>query len=400
MGAGLRPAYRCLRGAGVPLKILDLTEFYSPAGGGVRTYLSAKIDWLSHRTDLSHVVVLPADRDERGTVARSTIYRLKGPAAPGSSGYHILWNGARLRAILTTERPDVVELGSVYTAPWLLRWAARACHPTIVGFVHMDVPGAVERHFAASPPAVSEIATRLAVRYVRGAYAACHAIVAPSQAARDAIRNAGLPDPAVVPLGMDLMHFRPTLRTQRWRAELGIGNDRPVGLYVGRLAREKDLEVLITALPELHRRTDLTLVLLGEGPLRTRLESLERAHPAWIRVGPFEPDRDRLARAYAGADVFFAPCPHETFGLAVLEAAACGLPAVGAASGAVGELLDSAPWGRTFTPGDSTSLVEATGDVLSLDRDEVGREARRTAEGYSWDRTFTRLLEVYRDVMI
>ncbi len=327
------------------------------------------------------------------------MYRVKGPPAPDGSGYHILWNGSRLRAILTTERPDVVELGSVYTAPWLLRWAARACHPRVVGLVHMDVVGTVERHTARWLPAISRIATRLAGRYVRGAYAGCHALVVTSQAARDTIHRAGLPAPALVPMGVDLDRLRPDLRTERWRREMGIPDDRPIGLYVGRFAAEKNLDVLIAALPELHRRTGLTLVMLGAGRLRSRLEVIERHQPAWVRVGGFESDRERLARAYASADVFFAPCTHETFGLAVLEAAACALPVVGAASGAVGELLEGAPWGRTFTPGDPTSLVEAAEDVLSLDREAVGRAARRVAEEYSWDQTFTRLLEVYRAVL-
>jgi alpha-1,6-mannosyltransferase len=365
----------------------------------VRTYLSAKIAWLSHRADLRHVVVVPADRDERGSVARSTIYRVKGPPAPGSAGYHVLWNPARLTEVLATERPDVVELGSVYTAPWLLQWAARARHPKVIGFVHMDVLGAVERQFAGSPPAVSGIATRFTRRYLRSAYAGCDALVAASQAARETVLRSGLPEPSIVPMGVDLNRFRPDLRSERWRTEMGIRDDRPIGLYVGRLATEKELDMLISALPELHRRTGLTLITLGEGPLRPQLEALAGRQPELLRTRGFEVDRERLARAYASADVFLAPDSNETFGLAVLEAAACGLPVVGAASGAVGERLVGAPWGHTFEPGNPTSLVEATETVLSLDREAVGREARQTAEEYSWDRTFTHLLEVYRSVL-
>jgi len=78
---------------------------------------------------------------------------------------------------------------------------------------------------------------------------------------------------------------------------------------------------------------------------------------------------------------------------------ASGLPVVGAATGAVGERLTDAPWGRTFTPGDPDSLAEATQDVLSRDRDAIGRAARQWAEDFSWDRTFSRLLEVYRTVL-
>ncbi|MBE0594318.1 MAG: glycosyltransferase [Gemmatimonadales bacterium] len=211
--------------------------------------------------------------------------------------------------------------------------------------------------------------------------------------------RAGLPEPHVVPMGLDLVRFRPERRDPSWRAEVSVHHDRPVGLYVGRLAGEKDIDVLISALPELHRRTGMTVVMLGEGRLRPRLEALTRQHPEWLRVLGFETDRDRLARAYATTDVCFAPCPHETFGLAALEAAACGARVVGAGSGAVGELLDGSAWGKTFIPGDPPSLVEAVVVALALDREAVAREARRAAQEYSWDRTFTQLFEVYRNLV-
>jgi alpha-1,6-mannosyltransferase len=197
-------------------------------------------------------------------------------------------------------------------------------------------------------------------------------------------------------MGLDLARFRPERRDPSWRAEVSVHDDRPVGLYVGRLAGEKDLEVLAAALPELHRRTGMTVVMIGDGRLRARLDSLERQHSEWLRVLGFEANRDRLARACASADLFFAPCPHETFGLAALEAAACGLPVVGAGGGAVGDLLAKAEWGQTFTPGSPTSLVEAAVEVLARNRDTLAREARRTAEAYSWERTFSQLFEIYR----
>jgi alpha-1,6-mannosyltransferase len=399
VGAGIRSADNGVSRVGVPLKILDLTEFYSPEGGGVRTYLAAKAEWLSRRDDLAHSLVVPGKADGCGSISGSTLHTIRGPAVPGSPGYHVLRNAGRLSRILDAEQPDIVELGSGYSAPWLLRRASRRRTFAIVGFMHMDLREAVRLAAAARVPAVAGIATRIAERYARTAYAACDALVVSSDATRDSVLRAGLPDPVVVPMGVNLARFRPDLRTREWRTEVGIQDDRPVGLYVGRLAAEKQVDWLAHALPELRRRTGLTLVMLGEGRLRRRLEALERRHPEVIRVRGFEADRARLARAYASADVFLAPDAHETFGLATLEAAASGLPVVGAAGGAVGERLADAPWGRTFTPGDPASLAEATQDVLSRDRDLIGRAARQWAERYSWDRTFSRLLDVYRTVL-
>lgn len=339
---------------------------------------------------------MPGERPARTVSGRTTIHTLAGPPAPGSPGYHVLWNAFALKRILSEESPDVIELGSVYTAPWLLRLARGRSGTPVVGFVHMDVLGTVERLATRALRWAAPIAARAAAAYMRHAYSACDTLIVPSTAARAAVVQAGLPKPHVVPLGIDLPRFRPERRDRSWRAELAVQDDRPIGLYVGRLAGEKDLEVLIAALPELRRRTGMTVAFAGTGRLSRRLEALQRERSQLLRVLGYEADRDRLARAYASADVCFAPSPNETFGLAALEAVACGARVVGAASGAVGDLLAGSAWGRAFTPGDPESLVAATIDVLSLDRDVAAREARRTAEGYSWDRTFARLFEIYR----
>ena len=345
------------------------------------------------------MLVVPGKRSERTVTRRTAVYTLAGPPAPGSPGYHVLWNAAQLRRVVADVRPDAIELGSVYTAPWLLRLARRLCRAPVVGFLHMDVVGALERLTVRYPGWAARTARGAGAAYVRRAYSMCEALVVTSAAARTSALSAGLKEPHVVPIGLDLERFRPGRQDPSWRAEAGVPDDRPIGLYVGRLAGEKELEVLAAALPELHRRLGMTVVLLGDGRLRRNLEDLERKHPEWLRVLGFEADRDRLARAYASADLCIAPCAHETFGLAALEAAACGLPVVGAGGGAIGEPLQGAAWGQTFTPGNAGSLVEAAAEVLARDRETVSREARRTAEAYSWERTFGRLFEIYRGLI-
>jgi len=181
---------------------------------------------------------------------------------------------------------------------------------------------------------------------------------------------------------------------------VGAKPEQPVALYTGRLAREKELDVVLKALPVLHGEHDLTIVMIGEGHMRERLEETARQHSGALAVLPFEEDEARLARAYASADLFLAPCPHETFGLAALEAMASGTPVVGADAMGIGELLQGASWGRSFRPGDASDLCRAVGEVLDAGADRLGAEARRAAEeSYSWSRTFERLLELYGEVL-
>jgi alpha-1,6-mannosyltransferase len=395
VGSRVRAAHREVRGVGSTLKVLDLTEFYSPAGGGVRTYLHEKIHWLADQAAFDHVVVTPGPRDDTRRIERTVVHQLGGPPAPGSPGYHVLWSPRALDGILRRERPDIVELGSPYLAPWLLRWARRHVSARTVGFLHMDLVGAAGRSV---PRAAGRFASSVSAWYVRRAYAACDRLVATSRAMHAAALDAGLPDPAVVPLGVDLGLFRPERRSVEWRRErMGDGDD-PIGLYVGRLAGEKDLEALISAIPELYRHTGMKTVLIGEGRLRSRLEAMQQRTPDAVEVLRFEADRDRLATAYASADVFLAPCTHETFGLAVLEAAASGLPVVGSSEGGVGEMLTGAPWGSTFAHDDVERLLAGVKDVLSRDAEAMRASARAFAETHSWNNTFERLATVYEEL--
>jgi alpha-1,6-mannosyltransferase len=371
------------------VKLLDVTEFYSPSGGGVRTYLVEKCRWLAQHSDWEHIVVVPGESDVETHWARSTVHVLRGPRVPASPGYHFLVARRKLREIVQRERPDVIEVGSPYLAPWLARRAARGTAARLVAFVH-DNP----RLYASRLPwLVRGPLDALLATYVRAAHTGFDLAVA---AGAENLAGFGVSRTAVVPLGVDADLFHPGRRDPAWRTEIGVGPDQRVVLYVGRLSADKGLTVPLAALEDIHRATGARLVLIGEGHLRPRLERAARATPAMLSVLPFESDRARLARAYASADAYLAPGPSETFGIAAIEAAASGLPLAGLASAGIGRLLAGADWARTYRAGDVADCARAVIQVLSLDRASAGERARATvATRYSWDRTFTELLDSY-----
>jgi len=269
-----------------------------------------------------------------------------------------------------------------------------------VGLFHQDLGGAFTRTLARGWPDVVRAAPARAISaYLRSAYGRCQVVVGASDAAVAAMRAAGLPNPRLVPFGVDLDTFRPEARDPAWKREVGA-EGRPVALYVGRLTREKNLPVLLDALPRMHRDLDLKLVMIGDGGWRGELERLADRSPAMLTVLPYETDRVRLARAYASADLYVAPSPHETFGLAALEAAACGLPIVGASAGALAERLTDAPWARTFAPDSPRALAEAVESALPSSTGALQNEARKAACGFGWDRTFTTMLGIYTEVAV
>jgi len=366
------------------VKLLDVTEFYSPQGGGVRTYLAEKARWLAPRHEVQHVIVVPSNKTAVAQWQRSRVYLVRGPAVPASPGYHFLVAGRTLREIVTREQPDVIEVGSPYFAPWLVRRAARGARARLVAFVHEN-----PRLYAAR-------GAGLVTRYLRAAHRGFDLTVAASE---DNLAGLGVPRTAVVPLGVDTALFHPARRDPDWKQEIGAAPEQPVALYVGRLSAEKGLDVVLEALRDIHAVTNVRLVLIGEGHLRRRLERAARDQPAQLRVLPFETDRARLARAYASADLFVAPCPYETFGLAALEAMASGLPVVGVGAAGIGRLLAHADWGRTYRVGDAGDCARAIRELLTLDLQATRCRARAVVvERYGWDRTFSELLALYEDV--
>jgi alpha-1,6-mannosyltransferase len=142
----------------------------------------------------------------------------------------------------------------------------------------------------------------------------------------DSLRRAGSRNVIHVPFGVDIGTFHPGQRSAVRRSDL-LGDLRgPLVVAVGRLAFEKHWDVVLDAFRILRgREPGACLVMLGDGPERARLE---QEAPPGVRFLGFERDRSRLASALASADMLVHACPYETFGLAVAEAIACGIPVV------------------------------------------------------------------------
>ena len=193
------------------------------------------------------------------------------------------------------------------------------------------------------------------------------AFVVPGGAAEAYVRSfAPQADVTVAPNAVDMELFASKVpERERLRAELGL--ERPCVLYVGRLAREKGVDVLLEA----ARGLDADLVLAGSGPEARRLHA--SAPPNARFLGQL--DRDALPAWYAAADVLCLPSRSEPWGMTLNEGAAAGLPLVSSeAVGAAWELVEDGRNGFRVPTGDPRALREA------LER-LVGDEAFRRAAG-------------------
>jgi alpha-1,6-mannosyltransferase len=252
----------------------------------------------------------------------------------------------------------------------------------VIGFCHTDVAALVGIH---AGPFVEKAVRSLWVKRCRQ----FDAILAPSRFMAGLVEDAGVPRVHAMPLGVDIEVFHPALRdADGLRRRLGLAAHDRLLVFAGRNGPEKRLDVLVETVERLGGPYRLLLVGPGDtAPKSDRVISL-----------PFEVSSEALAALMASADVFVHANPHETLGLAVLEAMACGLPVVGPGLGGVGEIVDDSV-GAPAHDASSQALAEAVTDVFARDRRALGRAARRRAEArYSWSAAFERLTQFYAEL--
>lgn len=221
-------------------------------------------------------------------------------------------------------------------------------------------------------------------RLLKSFYGDLTEIYAPSDSMADVLRAEGYSEKVRIwSRGVDRQIFSPLARDMGWRRGLGIADDVPVIGFVGRLVREKGLDVVAAIAAELRARgVEHRLMVVGDGPAR---EEFEAEVPGGVFLG-FQTGRD-LGRAYAGFDMFLNPSVTETFGNVTLEAMACAVPPVAAmATGATSLVADGAS-GRLVPPGDIGAYADALEAYVRRPdlRRAHGEASFVRAQAYDWD---------------
>jgi len=386
----LRPAAR--------LGVLDITEFFGETTGGVRTYLLQKARYVQRRPELRQAIVVPGARDEILEASGVRCYRLHGPSVPTQKPYRFMLATRSTSRIVAHERPDLIEVGSTWFAPWLVHLATRRVELPVAWFYHSNFPRVVAPWPERAGRARREAAD-LAWRYVRRLGRMVRATLAPSAFVAGELERAGVERVVRVSLGVDLERFHPRRRERAAETRRRHGlPDGPLAMYVGRLAAEKEVDLLLAAWPEVERRTGARLALVGDGPARRRLQ--RRAGSDRLFWLPYQHDRDRLADLLAAVDLAVAPCSIETFGLSALEALASGTPLLSADRGGVAETVGRSEAGAVFAAGEAGALADEATRLLRGDLGALGAAGRRHAEAHhGWDAVLNRLFDVYGAIL-
>ena len=314
-----------------PMKVAFVSETWRPEINGVTHTLSQLAQALYDR-QYPLQLIRPATVDGAREALVSHELQVKAIPVKDYDGVNIGWVSPRgLREFWLADRPDVVYIATEGPLGMVALRVARQLHlPVVSGFhTNFDQYSRYYLWLRAVRPFVGAFLKRFHNR--------TQATLVPTQKQADHMTALGYKNIQVMGRGLDHGRFSTAHRDETLRASWGAGHDTPVALYIGRLAIEKNIPLLIASLKALRERhPDQIAVIVGDGPMR---HDIEQALP-WATFVGFQKN-EALARYYASADLFLFPSLSETFGNVVTEAMASGLCVVAFDRAAAGELIDN-----------------------------------------------------------
>lgn len=328
-------------------------------------------------------LIVPGRHPERHVLPTGVV-RISLPARliPFTGGYRAVLPGP-VTSLLSRLEPDALEVSDRLTLRSLGRWGRRHDVATVM-ISHERLDRLVGQVL---PRSMARAVANFANRRTAANY---DAVVCTTAFARGEFDRIGAVNVATVPLGVDLDQFHPRRRSAQMRGRWAAPQQTLL-VHCGRLSVEKHAHRSIDTVAALRDSgVDARLVVVGEGPLRARLERQAARLP--VSFTGFIGCRDTVATILASADVALAPGPHETFGLAALEALACGTPAVVSRTSALAEILTSDS-GAT-ADNDPRAIAHAVTSVISRPELQRRTSARLRAEQFTWPRAAAGMLDV------
>ena len=359
------------------LRIAVVTETYPPEVNGVAITLKRVVDGLRAR---GHMVQLvrPRQANDGGQAmpTESGDVLMRGMPIPRYPHLQLgLPSRKRLEPLWTLKRPDVVHIATEGPLGWSALRVARKLRIPVTSDFRTNF------HAYSSHYGMGWLSKPIKA-YLKRFHNQTLTTMVPTKGLADRLKQAGFERLKVVARGVDAEQFHPGFRSHTLRASWGANTDTPVILCVGRLAKEKNLPLLVRAYAQAKlTRPEIKLVMVGDGPARAELQA---SIPDAIFTGTLT--REVLATHYASADIFGFPSQSETFGNVVLEAMASGLAVVAFDYAAAAENIEHDHSGLLAHTDDDEAFVRLLVD-LAQSNSQLARlrtAARDAARGCDW----------------
>jgi phosphatidylinositol alpha 1,6-mannosyltransferase len=366
------------------VRVAIVAESFLPNVNGVT---NSVLRVLEHLRRTGHEVIVIAPDTPRGEPPAERlhdgvrVHRVPSRMFPKVTSLPLGMPRPRMVGVLRGFGPDVVHLAS----PALLGYgglhAARHLGVPTVAVFQTDLAGFAQSYGVGAM-------SRSAWAWTRHLHSRADRTLAPSTSAMENLEAHGVPRVYRWARGVDITGFAPSARDNELRRRWSP-HGKPIVGFVGRLAPEKHVERLTA----LSARTDLQVVVVGDGVDRAKLESLM---PTAVFAGALY--GDPLAAAYASMDVFVHPGEHETFCQAVQEAMAAGVPVIAPNAGGPRDLVAPYRTGLLLDVADFEDRLTESVDHLIAERPRYSSAARRSVLDRTWPVICDELLVHYDEV--
>jgi phosphatidylinositol alpha 1,6-mannosyltransferase len=374
------------------MRVLYCTDTYPPQVNGVSVVTAISVDGLRERGWDVHVIA-PKYPDEASQPSDPNLLSIPSASLPLYPDVRLVApDYSAVRQTVDRLRPDLVHCTTEFLVGRLGQIAALRAGVPLVTSYHTDFSRYMSKY---GVPWLAKPVSRYIARFHKRA----RRTFTPSKASRADLVALGVPDVLVWGCGVDAERFNPSRRSQKVRVKFNLDGAFTF-IYVGRLAAEKGVGVVVEAFRRVSERLGsgaVRLVIAGAGPEEDRLRAT--APDGTIFLG-FLDRETALPELYASADAFVFASTTETLGLVVLEAMASGLSVIATPAGGVAEHLSDGENGLAYPANDvdacAAAMVRvATDGDLSV---KLRAGARRTAEALSWAAELDRLDASYRQL--
>ena len=348
------------------LRIAVVAESFLPQINGVTNSVLRILDFFKSN---GHEAIVLAPEAAGGPSEYAGFEIVRVPALNVKGLIPIALPQKLAKATLLNFNPHIIHLASpALLGHYVARFAKKNEIPTLSVY-QTDLAG-FANHYG------FQLANATLNKFVGRVHSNSDRTLAPSTSACDYLNDLGVPGVELWRRGVDSERFHPEKRDEALRESL-LGNrpDRTLIGYVGRLAHEKRIEDLIS----LDEQDDVQLVIVGDGPIRSRLE---RKLPNAIFTG-FKNGED-LGRMYASLDIFIHTGKHETFCQSIQEALASGVPVIAPNSGGPIDLVDEGKTGFLINTGNPKEIRRVVKLIQQGSAVEWRRAARESVINRTW----------------
>jgi glycosyltransferase involved in cell wall biosynthesis len=385
------------------MKILTATDTYYPDVNGAAYFTYRLATLLAKRGH--NVFVMCPSRAFKNTISDDeavAVYGIRSIHLPVYQNFRIspLSIFGTIRRVIREISPDIVHIQNHFLIGKEAVSAARKLGIPVMGTNHFMPENLT--HYLHLPGIAETWLQRFAWRQFVRVFEQLDFVTTPTRTAAALLAKAGLRKKVVpVSCGIDLERFKPTNDGAYLRQRFAIPTDKPVLLYVGRLDKEKKIDMILRALPDISRVTSVHLVLAGIGKEKRNLEELAEklGIQQAVTFTGFVPDED-LQNIYGVADLFVTAGTAELQSIVTMEAMASGLPVVAVNAMALPELVHDGENGYLFSDGNSQMFTEKVIAILSDQamRAKMSKTSLEIIKDHDVNKTIEKYESIYSEI--